>query len=161
MRAAVTSEADKKRHTLRYVNFDIELIWRAIPEFADPTTTYDEFKAGILNLYPDASEDNRYFLSDMDTLIGERRRLGINSVNDLADFNMRFLTTTNWLIDRGILSGFEQQRSCIQAFSPSLLRSILPRLQIKFPDKHPNKPYEISDVYSTIRLTVQTSTSLS
>ena len=63
MRAAITTEADKKRHTLRYVHFDIELLWRA---FADPTKTYADFKAGILYFYPDASEDDRYSLSDYD-----------------------------------------------------------------------------------------------
>ena len=157
VRAAVTSEADKKRHTLRYVDFDIELLWRAIPEFADPTKTYDVFKAGILHFYHDASKDNRYSLSDIDILIGERRRLGINSVNELADFNMRFLATTNWLIDRGHLDGYEQRRSYIQAFSPLLLIPILTRLQIKFPDQHPDKPYEVSDVY-TIALFILQST---
>ena len=147
VRAAITSEADKKRHTLRYVDFDIELLWRAIPEFSDPIKTYDEFKTGILNLYPDASEDYLYSFDDIDTLIGERRRLGINSENDLADFNMRFLATTNWLIDREYIDDFEQRSSYIQAFSPSLLQSILTELQIKLPDQHPNKPYQVSDVY--------------
>ena len=155
VRAAITSEADKKRHTLRYADFDIELLWRAIPEFADPTKTYDEFKAAILNFYPEASEDNRYSFSDVDILIGERLRLGINSVNELADFNMRFLATTNWLIDRGQFSGFEQRRSYIQAFPPSLLTSILTRLQIKFPGQHPDIPYEVSDVYITALFVLQ------
>ena len=147
VRAAITSEADKKRHTLRYVDFDIELLWRAIPEFTDPTKTYDEFKAGILYFYPDASEDNRYSLSDIDILIGERRRLGINSVNDLADFHMRFIAITNWRIERRQLSDLEQRRCYIRAFPPSLLTSILTRLQIKFPDQHPDIPYKVSDVY--------------
>jgi hypothetical protein len=149
VRAAITSEADKKRHTLRYVDFDIELLWRAIPEFADPTKTYAEFKAGIIYFYPDASDDNRYSLinSDLDILIGERLRLGIESVNDLADFHMRFLAITNWRIERRQLSDLEQQRSYIRAFPPLLLTSILTRLQIKFPDQHPNIPYKVSDVY--------------
>ena len=129
------------------MDFDIELPWRAIPEFADPTKTYAEFKAGILYFYPDSTEDHRYSNSDLDILIGERQRLGINSVNDLADFHMRFLAITNWRIDRQQLSDLEQQRSYIRAFSPSLLTSIFTRLQIKFPDHHSIKPYKVSDVY--------------
>ena len=115
-RAAITSEADKKRHTLRYVDFDIELLWRTIPEFSDPTKTYDEFKAAILHFYPDASEDNQYSFNDIDILIGERLRLGINSINDLANFHMRFLAITNWRIERRQLSDFEQRRIYIRAF---------------------------------------------
>ena len=147
VRAAITSEADKKRHTLRYVDFDIEEIWSAIPEFADPTKTYAKFKAGILYFYPDASEDDRYSLSDIDILIGERLRLGISSINDLADFHMRFLAITNWLVDERGFSDVEQQRSYIRAFRPPLLTSILTRLHIKLPDQHPDISYKVSDVY--------------
>ena len=142
-RADIQRGKDKKRHTLRYVDFETEELWRAIPEFAG---SYNKFKAAILNLYPDASEDNRYCLGDIDILIGERLRLGINSVNDLADFNTRFLVTTSWLIDRQQLSDLEQRRSYIRAFPPSLLTSILARLQIKFPNRL--GPYKVSSVYN-------------
>ena len=139
-RAAITSEADKKNYTLRYVDFDIE-------EFDDPTKTYAEFKAGILDRYPEASEENRYCFSDIDILIDKRLQLGINSVKDLADFTMRFLAITNWLIDKGQLRDLEQQRTYIRVFPSSLLPSILTRLQIKFFDHHPRIPYKVSDVY--------------
>ena len=138
---------DLKRHALRYVDFETEELWRAIPEFLDPSKDYEDFKEGILDLYPDTLEDDRYSLSDIDTLVGERRRLGINSVDDLVDFNTRFLKTTSWLIDRGQVSDLEQRRSYIRAFPPSLLRSILTRLQIKFPRMRHDEPYKISYVY--------------
>ena len=60
---------------------------------------------------------------------------------------MRFLAITNWRIDRGQLSDLEQRFSYIRAFPPSLLTSILTRLQIKFPDQHLDTPYKVSDVY--------------
>ena len=140
-------EDDLKRHTLRYVDFETEELWRSIPEFSDFYKGYDSFKAGILDLYPDTSQDDRYSLSDIDTLIGERLRLGINSVDDLVDFNTRFLKTTSWLVDRGQFSDLEQRRSYIRAFPPSLLRSILSRLQSKFPRMRSDEPYRISYVY--------------
>ena len=148
--AAITSEADKKRHTLRYVDFDIEELWRAIPEFADPTKTYAEFKAGILYFYPD-----EYSLSDVDALIGERLRLGINSVKDLAVFHRRFLAITKWLIDRRQLCDLEQQRSYIRAFPLSLLSPILTRLQIKLPNHRPHIPYKVSDIYEAAQLVLE------
>lgn len=89
----------------------------------------------------------QYSLGDMDALIGERLRLGIGSVNDLADFHMRFLATTNWFIKRGPLSDLEQQRNYIRAFPPSLLPLILARLQVKLPDHHLHIPYK--DLMST------------
>ena len=137
----------KKRHTLRYVDFEIEEVWRTIPEFADPMKTYNQFKAAILDLYPDASEDNRYSLNDLDFLIGERLRLGINSVNNLIDFNMRFLAITNWLMNKRRLSDLEQQRSYIRAFQSSLLTSILALLKVEFPNQRPDEPHKVSYVY--------------
>ena len=53
-------------HVLRYVDFDIEQIWKTFPEFSDPTKTYLQFKAAILVHYPDASGDYVYSLRDMD-----------------------------------------------------------------------------------------------
>ena len=90
---------------------------------------------------------DQYSLSDLDILIGEQLRLGIHSADGLADFHMRFLAITNWLIDKQRLSDLEQQRSYIRAFSPLLFTSILTQLQIKFPDQHPDLPYKVSDVY--------------
>jgi hypothetical protein len=98
---------------------------------------------------------NQYSLSDMDILTGERLRLGIHSADELADFHMRFLAITNWLINRRQLSDLEQQRSYIQAFQSSLLTPILTRLQIKFPDQHPDAPYKVSDVYEAAKFTLR------
>ena len=138
------------------MDFEIGEVWRALPEFANPIKTYDEFKAAILRLYPDASEDNRYSLSDVDLLIGERQRLGINSVNDLADFYMRFISTTNWLIARRRFSVLEQQRSYIRSFPSSLLTSILTQLQNKFPTQGPDLPYPCFDVYKAALIVLRT-----
>ena len=118
-------------HVLRYVDFDIEQIWKTFPEFSDPTKTYLQFKAAILVHYPDASGDYVYSLRDMDLLIGERQRLGISNTVDLSDYHLKFLAITSWLIQKQQLGTLEQQRGYLRGFQPRLLAAINNRLQMK------------------------------
>ena len=154
-RAVIASDADKKAQVVRYVDFEVEQIWRTFPEFKDELKTYQHFKDAILKYYPDASGDYVYSLRDMDLLIGERQRLGINNTNDLSDYHLQFLAITSWLIDKKQLGDLEQQRAYIRVFQPTILASILNRLQMKFPDHHPNIPHKIDVVYEAARFVLQ------
>jgi hypothetical protein len=97
-RAALNKETEKKKHVLRYVEFEVEQIWKNFPEYTDQAKTYEDFKNAILVHYPDASGDYVYSLRDMDLLIGERQRVGIANTLDLADYHLKFLSITSWLI---------------------------------------------------------------
>ena len=154
-RSALTAEAEKKKHVLRYVDFEVEQIWKTFPEYTDATKTYAHFKAAILVHYPDASGDYVYSLRDMDLLIGERQRLGISNSVDLADYHLKFLAITTWLIEKAQLGTLEQQRGYLRAFQPRLLGAITNRLQMKKPDHHPNIPHPIKDVYEAARFILQ------
>ena len=151
-RAELDDEEEKKEHVLRYVEFEVEQIWKSFPEYADATKKYIDFKAAILVHYPDAAGDYVYSLRDMDLLIGERQRLGIANMLDLADYHLKFLTITTWLIDKEQLGTLEQQRGYLRVFQPRLLGAINNRLQMKYPDQHPNIPYKIQDVYEAARI---------
>ena len=154
-RAALTQDAEKKKHVLRYVDFEVEQIWKTFTEYTDPTKTYLEFKTAILVHYPDMTGDYVYSLRDMDSLIGERQRLGITTTIDLADYHLKFLSITSWLIEKQQLGSLEQQRGYLRGFQPRLLGSINNRLQMKFPDHHPNIPHTVQDVYEAARFILQ------
>ena len=154
-RAALESETDKKKHVLRYVEFDVEQIWKTFPEFSDVTKSYDAFKAAILVHYPDASGDYVYSLRDMDLLIGERQRLGISTTTELSEYHLKFISITSWLIEKKQLGTLEQERGYLRAFQPRLLASINNRLQMKFPDNHPNIPHTVKEVYEAARFILQ------
>jgi hypothetical protein len=79
-RAEITSEIEKKKQVLNYVDVDTEQMWNTFPEYLQPTLTYADFKAAILEQYPDATGDFLYSIKDMDLLIGERQRIGIASI---------------------------------------------------------------------------------
>ena len=159
VRASVTSEEEKKEQVLRYVDFEEEEFWQTLPEFKSSLATYDDFKAAILFCYPDASGNYLYSLNDIDLLIMERLQVGINNATDLADFHLRFHQITSWLVSKDHLCELEQRRAYVRAFRPPLMSLIANRLQIKFPDLHPNIPYPIRDVYEAAQYILHKSTS--
>lgn len=154
-RASLEDEAEKKKHALRYVTFEVEQIWKNFSEYTDPLKTYKDFKAAILLYYPDVAGDYAYSMNDMDRLIGERQRIGMSTTDDLSDYHIKFLSITNWLMDRKQLSLLEQERNYIRAFQPRLMAAINNRLQMKDQDRHPNIPYEVKDVYEAARFILQ------
>ena len=157
-RAHLTSESEKKKHILRYVNFNTEQMWKIIPEFSDSSKKYDDFKDAILAHYPDAIGDSIYSLRDMDLLIAEHQRIGITISADLADYHLKFTTITQWLFDKKHLGELEQECAYLRAFQPRFLSAILNRLQIKFPDHSPLIPYKVKDVYDAARFVLQAAT---
>ena len=70
-RENVTVENDKKKHVVYYTDVDTEQLWKSIPEFEDPASTYDNFKDAIMEHYPDAPGDFLYSIRDIDLLTGE------------------------------------------------------------------------------------------
>jgi hypothetical protein len=50
-----------------YTDVDTEQLWKYIPEFDDPTSTYGDFKDTIMDYYPEAAEF-LYSSTDIDSL---------------------------------------------------------------------------------------------
>src|SRR6202522_1044306 len=149
-RAKITNDNEKKKQVVYYTDFDTEQIWKYLPEFDDPTSTYADFKNAIMEFYPEAAEF-LYSITDIDSLTDERQRLGMTSVQDLSDYHLQFLAITTWLIKKGQLSELEQGRAYIRAFPAQLQSTIVTRLQFKNPYHHPGIPYPVTDVYNTAK----------
>jgi hypothetical protein len=154
-RAGITTPADMKKQVLKYVDINTEQIWKTFPEYTTATQTYAEFKQAILDQYPDATGDFIYSMRDMDSLIGERQRIGIATMKDLSDYHVQFMAVTRWLISKEYLAELEQQRAYVRAFQPHFLGLVMNRLAIKIPDHHPNVPYKIKDVHEAARFILQ------
>ena len=48
---SITDEADKKFHTVRYLDCDTADTWKQLPEY-DAAHNYDAFKEAVWKLYP-------------------------------------------------------------------------------------------------------------
>jgi hypothetical protein len=150
-RVGVTVERDKKDELLRYVDFDVEQIWRTFPEYANGASTFKDFKDKILSHYPDSKGDYVYALRDMDSLIGDYQRSGIHTTDDLQKFHLQFLAITTWLIQKNQMGDFEQRAGYLRAFQPPLLASITNRLQMLFLNQHPGVLHTIQEVHDAAR----------
>jgi hypothetical protein len=153
--AKIATEADKKMQAVYYIDYETEQTWRTFPEYANPAKSYKDLKDAILIHYPDATGDYVYSIRDMDMLIGERQRIGINTKSDLSTFHLQFLTITTWLIQKNQLGDLEAKRAYLRAFPAALLLAINTRLQILFTNQHPNVPHEIANVYEAARFVLQ------
>jgi hypothetical protein len=91
-----------------YTDFDTEQLWKYIPEFDNPTSTYADFKNSIMEYYPEAA-GFLYSITDIDSLTDERQRIGMATVQDLSDYHLQFMAITTWLIKKGQLSELEQK----------------------------------------------------
>ena len=160
VRVGITSEKEKKEELLRYVDFDIEQIWKRFPSYADGLMTYADFKDAILGYYPDPTGDYLYSLRDLDTLISNCQRDGINSADELQAYHLAYTDLTTWLIDKDHMGDFEQRSRYMQAFRQPLLGQIIHRLQMQYLDQHPNKPHTIAQVREAARFLLQSSASM-
>jgi len=83
----VANEGECKCATLRYLrNIATERLWKAIPEFTDTAKTYQEYKDGVLHMYPNLSKEQQtYTMHNLDT-ISEPACIRIQSTSDLGTY---------------------------------------------------------------------------
>src|ERR1700678_2826185 len=149
-RAKITDENEKKKQVVYYTDIDTEHVWKCIPEFSEPTSTYADFKHAIMEYYPEAAEF-LHSITDIDSLTDERQRTGMTSVQDLQDYHLQLMAITTWLIKKGQLCELGQKRAYIRAFPTPLLPRIITRLQFNFLRHHPAIPYPVTEVYNTAK----------
>jgi hypothetical protein len=111
-KCGITDNEEKKRYSVRYLNFELHDIWSQIAEFA-PGGVYVDFVKGIYRLYLGAEQEHKYLITDMDKLVGEWLRLGINTITELGKYHWSFLTITNFLITKNHLDKIQQSRTFI------------------------------------------------
>ena len=155
--AQIVADQEKKENARRYLQREDFELWKSLPEFA-ANVTYEDFKTAVLRLYPGATEDRKYCLADVDRLIEDRKQEGIQTLEELSGYYRRFLVMTSYLLDTGRMAPVEQKRLFIKGFPTPFLRKVDQRLQIKFPDHHPDEAFSIQDVFKAAQFILQGST---
>ncbi|KAJ7017021.1 hypothetical protein C8F04DRAFT_1280202 [Mycena alexandri] len=87
----VTDSTEKKSHATRFLRFRDQDAWESLPEFTTATTSYLEFKAAAVKLYPGTDADKKYTLADLDVLvkqpdIGPEDAYSLADLKEAADF---------------------------------------------------------------------------
>ena len=104
----VTDNQEKKNGTIKYLaTMALEWDWKSSDTLADPTKTYDEFKAEMYAFYPGSSV-NVFTVHHLDALVGEWARIGIWTMTELGAYHLRFRTISKYLISKNRFSQPEQ-----------------------------------------------------
>ena len=149
-RFGVTDNQDRKQGSLRYLKIRTESLWKTTEAWIDQTKSYDEFKAEVAKLYPGSSSDRTYTMQDLDMVIGQYARIGIQSSVDLGEYYRRFILISRYLISKNRLSTQEQSRTFFRGLQPQLEAKVRQRLQQKLIDHFPDDPYPITDIYDAV-----------
>ena len=143
--AHIVDDQERKRQVVRYVDFDDSELWQLIPEFAE-STSYADFRAAVLRLYPGASDTALYSFPDLESIVLRQQSLNISSVEELAAYHRRFLSVSQYLIKHGRYTEIEQSRDFVRGLAMTFRTSVSSRLQVKFPDRYDNDPIALSDI---------------
>jgi hypothetical protein len=104
-----------KKHACCYLNIDTSELWESIPEYA-PSTSFNNFWIAVHMLYPSSEDDQKWFISDMDKLIGEQLCIGIHNLKDLGAYYCTFYNITKFLLAKNHISEAEQSRAFVHSF---------------------------------------------
>jgi hypothetical protein len=74
-------------------------------------STYEEFVSAVLALYPGASEERKWSMIDIDTLIGKCLHVGTLTASNLAQYFCIYYTITEFLKSKGCMLDLDQ--SCM------------------------------------------------
>jgi hypothetical protein len=161
---AVNDYIQKKAYACRYVDAETEELWKRLPSFSAPDAaggTFPEFRSQVIALYPGADDHRRWTMQNLDGLIGEYVRTGIYSLSELGEYYRRFLTMTEHLKANNLMSDSEINRAFVRGFAPDIWRVIVARLQLKNPDKYPDEPWTVAQVYEAARFVLHDTSQVS
>lgn len=150
VRCQVTRDADKKKWAVRYTSLDVSELWEILDSFDNASISFDDFEKDVQSLYP-GSESSHWSLADLEQLVGERARIGVHNLADLASYYREFLVVSKSLVTKGRLSSIEQSRIFVKGFQSAFLARIRSRLEIKHPDHLPDEPYTFDAIFDAAK----------
>lgn len=140
LKHSISDSQEKKRAAVRYLSLAPEQLWRTTPAFSNPTRSYEDFKAEVLALYPEATGEHEYTRAAFKRLVTDRARTPIRSEMELGEFYHAFLLTSRTLISQGRLGVPEQRRALLASFEPHLGADVQTRLERVFPTTSQRTP---------------------
>ena len=112
---SITDEANKKFHTVRYLDCDTADTWKQLPEY-EAAHNYNAFKEAVCKLYPGSQLGSKWSISDLDKLIGKTVRIGLVTSEDIARYYCSFFNISEYLIEQGVIARSDQSRMFVRVF---------------------------------------------
>ena len=143
----ILADQEKKCTAVRYTSIAVEQLWRTACAFCDTVSSYEDFKAEIITLYPEAIVAYLYTHAKFNNLVSNRAHMLICSETELGEFYHKFLLTLHFLITKGRLGMPEQSHAFLGSLGLCLAIAVHTQLEQTFPDHFPEDLYEAHDIY--------------
>ncbi|GJE97446.1 hypothetical protein PsYK624_136650 [Phanerochaete sordida] len=156
LRAGIRDDTEKKRHALRYVSLRDADCWELLDEF--DLGSFDDWQRAILALYPGADDSHKYSRRDLEDLVQRWRATSVQTLGDWAEFSRDFVAISRWLLRHKRLSEHEQSTLCRDALADDVQRRVALRLEVKYPDTHPEDGYSFAQIDEAVRFVLHHTT---
>jgi hypothetical protein len=90
LRHQVSDDSEKKRAAVNYPAIAVERLWKSALSFADTTSSYADFKAEVIQMYPEASPVQQYTISGLQQLVSDYSCAPIRSEQELSRYYQDF-----------------------------------------------------------------------
>lgn len=134
-------------YAVKYANEAHAELWQAGSVFSAPDRTWAAFKDQVFQLYPGLEEDRRFAVADLENLVSEWAKKGINTREALGDYHRSFVKISMFLIQKERISKTERDRHYFRVFSGATRDHVLQGLRITVPNRHPDDPFDFEIVY--------------
>ena len=144
--AAAITAAAKIRAAIWYADLEEAEGWELLDEAVTAPADWDAFVAAIKKLYPGCEGANRYCRADIQYLVQEYRAKPMRTMEDLGEYQRKFMKVARTLINNRKLSDLDRDALFLTSLPADLKGQVRQRLLITKTTHHPSDPYSTADI---------------
>ena len=144
--AAGITDLEKICAAIRYADLKEAEGWELLDEVTANPLDWVNFTQAVKKLYPGCEGTNRYCWADIQYLVQEFRAKLICTLEDLGEYQHKFLKIAQILINSRKLSDLDWDALFLSSLPANLETQVRQRLLITKSTHHPSDPYPIADI---------------
>jgi hypothetical protein len=145
----VTDDCEKIKATLRYLETRVE---KSFSAYITRAKTWDDFKDELIELHPDAAEEEEATLADLESLVKARAASPITTLDELGKYQRQFKVLAHDLLrkhDGQLISKNAVNYAYLHGFAPGELRkTLIMRLILTDPHHDSELAYDRDKVFT-------------
>ena len=140
------TDLEKICAAIRYADLKEAEGWELLDEVDANPPDWANFARGVKKLYPGCKGANRYCWADIQYLVQEFRAKPMRTLEDLGEYQRKFLKIAHILINSRKLSDLDRDTLFLSGLPADLETQVRQRLLITKSTHHPSDPYPIADI---------------
>ena len=144
--AASITDLEKICAAIRYADLEEAEGWELLDEVAANPPDWANFAQGVKKLYPSCEGTNQYCWADIQYLVQEFWAKPMRTLEDLSEYQRKFLKIARILINGQKLSDLDRDALFLSGLPADLETQVRQCLLITKSTHHPSNPYPIADI---------------